>query len=103
MAGNCKLTEQADAMVVHGAGLRGVLNLTWVAPPCIFTDVLERALLPVVRLPPITPDDLRTQTCSGPLMPAGRLDICQSSMHVTHAGRAMHAVNSDCPNWSGNV
>jgi hypothetical protein len=69
-----QLTKQADAMMVHRAGLRGVLNLTRVAPPCILTDVLERALLPVVRLSPIAPDHLQIRNGSGHVMSAGHLD-----------------------------
>lgn len=57
---SCTLTEQADAVVVHGAGLRGVLNLPRVAPPCVLADVLEGALLPVVRLPSVALDDLQS-------------------------------------------
>ena len=55
-----RLTKQADAMVVHGAGLRGILDLTRVTPPSVLTDMLERALLPVVRLSPVTSDHLRS-------------------------------------------
>jgi len=44
-------TEEADAMVVHGACLGGVLDAGGVPPPRVLADVLVRALLPVVRLP----------------------------------------------------
>ena len=75
-------------MVVHGAGLRGVLNLTRVTPPSILTDMLERALLPVVRLPSIAPDHLWIQfngNC-GVSWASGNLP----RQHAAHASRVLH-------------